>query len=144
MKTRGLPPSGVTRKQLREAYYEFTGKLSAVVQSLAFAGIAVVWVLRADTAAAAIPKPLLWPLALFAASLGCHLLHYLAATLTWGYLHRAKEKDPTVTEESAIPVSHLANWPGNTFFALKLLLIIAGYGTLISYAVSVLFGGVAK
>ena len=123
-------------KDAREAYYDYSARVSESTRLLALAGIGVVWVLRVDNASEAIAVRLLLPLLLFVACLAFHLLHYIAATIVWGALHRRKESELKGDEERDFLAPQWANWPGNTFFVLKVISIIAGYGTLGSYALS--------
>lgn len=65
----------------RNAYYDHSSRVSESTRLLALAGIGVIWVLRVDKSSEVITNSLLLPLLLFVACLGCHLLHYVAATL---------------------------------------------------------------
>jgi hypothetical protein len=120
----------------RDAYYDYSSRVSESTRFLAFAGIGVVWVLRVEKASEAITSSLLLPLLLFVASLGFHLLHYVAATLVWGAFHRYTEIRMKGDEDTTFLAPPWINWPGNLFFISKVLLVIAGYITLGSHAIS--------
>lgn len=126
-------------KDAREAYYDYSSRVSESTRLLALAGIGVIWVLRVERSAEAITTQLLLPLLLFVACLGSHLLHYIAATLAWGAFHRFKEAHTKADERAEFLAPPWINWPGNLFFIAKVVLVIVGYATLGSYAIS-LFG----
>ena len=123
-------------KDARDAYYDYTKQVSESTQLLALAGIGVIWVLRVDKASEAITSNLLVPVLLFSGSLACHLLHYIAATLSWGGYHHHKEAQKDVNESTKFLAPPWINWPGNTFFIGKVLLVIAGYSALGRYGIS--------
>ena len=109
----------------RTAYDGFTGKASDSARSLAFAGIAVVWVFRVG--ATSIPPDFILPLLLFSASLGFDLLQYVVAGILWGTFLRHKEQQTDVDETTDFEAPAWINWPGNTLFGLKLLAVFLGY-----------------
>lgn len=94
----------MTLKDAREAYYDYSGKLSEITRQLSFAGIAVVWIFRTgDKTAAGIGWShfLLWPLGSFVIALVADVLHYSYATVAWGSYHSCKEKEFQALELSA-------------------------------------------
>ena len=86
------PSSSMHLSDYKRDYYDFSGKASDVARSVAFAGVAIVWIFRVSGSDG--PKPpgsLLLPLALLAAGLGLDLLHYIWGAATWGLFHRYHE-----------------------------------------------------
>jgi hypothetical protein len=120
---------------VRQAYDYFSGKASDLSRQLAFAGIAVVWVFRRDTAAGlAIPPSLVRPALFFCAALACDLLHYVAATLAWGTFHRLNElKLKKPGDDPVLTAPRFINWPQTLFFALKLTSVAIGYAFLLRF-----------
>jgi len=121
----------------RASYYELSGKASDVSRQLAFAGIALIWIFHETSAPIAIPKPLIWPAALFICGLGFDLLQYATGALIWGAFQRYHEKRLGPDSKKALSAPPWLNWPG-IFFWSKLALVLAGYGLLLSYVLSVL------
>lgn len=115
--------------QYRETYYEFSGKASDVARSLAFAGIALVWIFRSESVAGPRPESAtLLPGAMFAVALAFDLLQYVSATVVWGLFQWFQERrlgsiasDPDLTTPSWL------KWPQFSFFVLKLFVVILGY-----------------
>ena len=111
----------------RNAYYDHRGQVSESVRILALAEIGAVWVLRIGDSSTAITDKHLLPLVLFVACLAAHLIQYIAATASWGIYHRIKERQPHVDDRTEFLAPQWLNWPGNTFFVLKVLLVVVGY-----------------
>src|SRR5688572_22594272 len=123
-----------TLADYREAYYTHSGKASDVARQLAFAGIAVIWVLRVqDESTIPLPAALLLPLLLLALSLAADLLQYVSATISWGSFHRYHEKREGHETAEQIRAPRWLNWPGLAFFTIKLLLVSAAYLALGKY-----------
>jgi len=78
----------------RKAYYDHSGQLSSIVRQLAFAGIALVWITKAEdpSGAWAVPVPMFRFAALVVLALVFDLLHYAWAAAAWGCLSRSKER----------------------------------------------------
>jgi len=125
----------VKPKDAREAYYYYSGKASDISRTLAFAGIALIWVFKIEIGnQARIPAALLFPAFLIAASLGADLLQYIYGTLAWGIYHRYRERKYNASEEMEFEAPSWMNWGTNALFALKLLLITWGFVLVLSYA----------
>ena len=133
------PPRGkfqLELKDAREAYYDFTSRLSAVVRQLGFAGIALIWIFKSGSQPKefSIPSDLHIPAILLVVGLASDLLHYVAASLSWGLYQWRKEKS---FQESAAPLDtrfdapRQLNWGGNTFLTIKVLAIGTAYGFLL-------------
>lgn len=123
----------------REAYYTFTGKASDLVRQLAFAGIAVVWLYRAARGdVGTIPPNLRAPLILCVLALLFDLLQYVSSALAWGAYARSQETRG-VDEETEFDAPAWLNWPGNTFYAAKVLTLAAAYALLLRFLARELF-----
>lgn len=72
-------------KEYKEDYYTFTGKVSEVNRSLAFSGIAVIWIFNKANSndLINIPAELTLPLFLFFITIALDLLQYLTGGLIW-------------------------------------------------------------
>ena len=117
-------------KSLKEDKEYFTGKLSDVNRSLAFAGIIIIWVLTMDEQ---IEAELLLPLLLYVLALFFDLVHYIYYSLVWSLAYRNKEKkvDKQELKGEQVKVSKKkSNW-GYVFFFLKVLLVLVAYIILI-------------
>ena len=126
----------------RAAYYELSGKASDVARQLAFAGIALIWIFHPNGAnPIAVPALLVWPAALFICGLGFDLLQYMAGAFIWGAFQRYHEKRLGPENKKALAAPAYFNWPGILFFWSKLLFVLAAYGMLLKYVVSVLQSG---
>ncbi len=114
--------------EIRDAYYEASGKVSEITRQLAFAGIAVIWVLKVGRESGGVPfsVELVMPLYCFVSVLGMDLLQYLYKSIVWGGLnsyHWKKHKD----NKKEIKISEKVNWPTNIFFWGKVAVIVYGY-----------------
>lgn len=119
--------------EAREHFYTFSGTLSNVNRQLCFAGIAVVWIFttKAENGAYSLPSDLLIPLWFFVGGLALDLLHYIAASASWGIFHWIKEKSNSVDENSDFLAPGYINWLPNFFFWSKTVCTLIGYGLLL-------------
>ena len=117
----------------RQSYYTFSGKASDVARQLSFAGIALIWIFKADKGGAlAIPEQLLVPAALFVVSLALDLMQYVFGSLIWGAYARYHEgKQTAKTTELSAPM--YLNWPGILCFWLKTTTTVAAYVFVLTY-----------
>ena len=123
-------------KEIREAYYGYSGSASSVSRQAAFAGIAVIWVFKhQENGAFAIPSELAFPLLMFMSSLAADLFHYIAGSIIWGKLNRDKEKKYGPDFEGDIHVTSKTNWATTFFFVVKLALVSFGYIFLIKFGI---------
>ena len=114
--------------EMLSTYYEASGKVSEISRQLAFAGIAVIWVLKVGNDSVSIPysTELVIPLYCFVAALALDLMQYIYKTVAWGvlnYLCWKKYLDNNVD----IKVPEKINWPTNVFFWFKVITIGFGY-----------------
>jgi hypothetical protein len=96
----------------------FTGKASDVVRQLAFAGIAVIWLVRADKSAHPIPVHLVPALTLFSVALACDLFQYTISSVIWSVYYRRKLGE-NLADGTDFPVPVWLPFPGWCFFILK-------------------------
>lgn len=118
-------------KDVREAYYFYSGKASDVARQLAFAGIAVVWIFKVEATptSVALPPELFKPLIAFVVTLLLDALQYAAGTLIWGIRSRLCEKE-RMDPDKEFTVSAYLNWPALTCFCGKMVAILIGFALL--------------
>ncbi len=120
--------------QARDSYYWYTEKASDVARTLAFAGIALIWIFKVgDSGTPRIPHRLLPPTFFLAGSLILDLLQYVVASILWGGFHRFKEKTIPAGEDPEFEAPAWMNWPAILFFYGKLILVALGFLLLIRY-----------
>lgn len=120
--------------ELRDCYYESSGKVSEIIRQLALAGIATIWILKVGTDSGGIKysKSLLCPLGVFVFCLGLDLLQYVYKTALFGFLNHhywRKHRD----NDKEIKFAEKWNWPALFFFWLKTVMMVSGYAMLIRY-----------
>lgn len=99
----------------RNAYYEFSGKVSDISRALALAGIALIWVFKIDSKDGPhVPHELILPAFVLVLALSADFLHYVVATFAWGMYHRYKEKKGA-TEKDQFLAPRWINWPTTLF-----------------------------
>jgi hypothetical protein len=114
----------VNLKDIRASYYEFSGKTSDLVRTLALSAIAIIWVFRVDSPdGPSVPTSLLVAGFFAVATLASDLLHYVVATAVWGGYSRKKDKEG-VGEEDEFVAPVWLNWPAISFFVLKVVLLV--------------------
>lgn len=112
----------------REAYYEYSKNLSAIVRQLGFAAIAIIWVFRTNDVGSSgrLPREFLWPGVWVVVALAFDLLHYTVGSFVWGRFARAKEKGG-VSRDQEFKAPDWVNWPTISFFVAKIVSIIIAY-----------------
>lgn len=114
-----------------KAYQELSARASDVSRQLAFAGIAVIWIFRVQSAAGdRLTTDLLLPLILFVSALVLDLMQYIIATLTWGWFHRhheKKKKKDGVTADVDVKASKYLNYAPLILFWLKMFAVALAY-----------------
>jgi nicotinamide riboside transporter PnuC len=116
------------------AYEESSAKASELTRNFAFAGIAVVWVLKTGQNAGGVifSQELLLPLYCFVAALAADALQYVYKTLLWGgmnWYYWKKREDP----EFDVKVSGWVNAPTHSLFWAKVVLVGVGFVRLLFY-----------
>jgi len=121
-------------KDVLDAYYESSSKVSDISRQLAFAGIAIIWILRVGTDSGGIPfsEELAPILSFFVFALFIDLLQYIYKTIIWFCLNSyylSKFGDV----ETEVSPSAWVNVPTNTFFCFKVGFVIFSYFHLLMY-----------
>ena len=123
-----------TLAQIDSEKLHATGKASDVGRQLAFAGLAVVWILREATdkpLGEALVEPLLW----FVACLLLDLLQYVWCSFVWtifyNYQYEKHESD-----DARIDIPGAINWVSYGCFWLKILCLLLGWGALADAAIA--------
>lgn len=111
-----------------------TAKASDVVRQFAFAGIAVVWLLRSASSEQPIPAPLIPALILFGVALICDLLQYVVSSVIWTFYYRRKLKQ-NIAETTEFQEPRHITLPAYLLFAIKILLSIVGWAVLACFLV---------
>lgn len=124
-------------KEAQEHYYDHSGLASNSARQLAFAGIAVVWILATNGDVVPVQSTgLRLPLFAFVATLALDLLQYYWLALFWGANARYREKRG---EEEFSGVSEWGNRIGLVFFWGKGVAVAVGYLPLFSILWPALF-----
>ena len=131
-------------KETKEAYYEYSSQASEILRKLAFAEIATIWLFCIiSNGTIKIPNQLVLPLALTITGLIADFLQYLIATISWGTFHRInelkkdKKGDRLLNDESEISAPGWINWPHNSMFIIKVILMVCASYLLIKYLASI-------
>ena len=120
--------------EMRSAYYEASGNVSELSRQFAFAGIAIIWVLKVGNDGGGIPfsTELVMPLYSFVAALALDLTQYIYKTVVWGaFNHFCWKKYHD--NDADIKVSGIFNWPTIVFFWCKVIAIGFGYIQLLCF-----------
>jgi hypothetical protein len=120
-----------TLQEYRDDYYEFSKQASDVSRKLAFAGIAVIWIFKADLPdnSYALAPELFYAGIAIVASLTLDLLHYGLSSLIWGWFWRHKEKTGVKLTDNLDAPSYF-NRPALVCFWGKLATMTIAYGYL--------------
>lgn len=117
-----------TLAEIDEAKKAATGKASDVARQLAFAGLAVVWILR-EASGNPIGPALVAPLLLLVACLSLDLLQYVWCSFIWTVFYNYQfEKHRSDKKEVDIPDA--INWISYGCFWLKILTLILGWAAI--------------
>ncbi|WP_148649660.1 hypothetical protein [Lysobacter antibioticus] len=119
---------------LQRAKDSNTAKASDVVRQFAFAGIAVVWLLRSANAAEPIPAALIPALPLFGLALACDLLQYVVSSIIWTTYYRLKLKQH-IAETTEFDEPWLITLPAYVLFAVKIIFSIVAWVVVACYLV---------
>jgi hypothetical protein len=119
----------------RQAFYDFSGKLSDITRQLSFAGIAVIWLFKKDVSGIpTLPRDLILPLILLVLTLSFDYLHYLVGALIWRHVYRSKEKSG-IGEEEETEHSTWVESPIYLIFLVKIALLVSAYVWLLRYLI---------
>ncbi len=125
------------RQDVKDAYEDPSKRASEILRYLGLAGVAIIWMFRVeDDGVKTIPHQLSWPLFLIVSGLLLDFFQY--AFLTCVYHWSFVRADRSV-ENISVP-----EWYAKVGWAtwyLKIISVLVGYGFLIVYLSSKLFGG---
>ena len=122
-------------QKIRAAYDYYSATVSTVARQLGFAGIAIIWIFKTDQGGAyTVPPELVWPGLLLVGGLAADFLHYVAGVIMWGSYGRYMELKGVDNDQEFFAPSWM-NWPGNTFFVSKLVLIALAYALLVIFLI---------
>jgi Fe2+ transport system protein B len=112
-----------------EEYQYFSGKASEATRSLAFGGLAVIWLFKElvpirDT-------PFLWPTILFALSLAFDFLHYFIAAWIWKKFYIYHEENTPIAEQNDIEAPKWKRTVVDKLYDTKIWLTLVAYIILI-------------
>lgn len=112
----------------------FTGKASDVVRQFAFAGIAVIWLVRTDKSVHPIPESLVPVLALFGAALAGDILQYAVSSLIWTVYYRKKLSENLANDTEFEEPGWLPK-PAYVLFWLKIIAAMVAWLWLTRYLI---------
>lgn len=124
---------GKTLKEYREDYYEASGQVSSITRQLAFAGIAILWLFKAENGLSIeLPNELFFAAKLFVIVLGLDLFQYVYKTFVWGvFQFHHEKKNPDL--DANLDAPSYFNWPTLGFFILKVTIVIWAYCQLLAF-----------
>jgi hypothetical protein len=113
-----------------DTVYEASAQASELNRKFAFAGIALIWVFKTESAGRQIvPPELFLPGLLIAIGLACDLLQYVVKSELWLIETKKKEK----AKKTHFVVSPNIGRVVDTFYWLKILAVLAAYVLLIRF-----------
>lgn len=117
-----------TLAEIDKAKNEATGRASDVARQLAFAGLAVVWILR-EASGNPIGPTLVAPLLLLVAALTLDLLQYVWCSFIWTIFYNYQfEKHKS--DGAKIDIPDAINWISYACFWLKILALVLGWASI--------------
>jgi hypothetical protein len=127
------PKRPMSRRDVRDEYHLFTGKLSDITRQLSLAGIAVVWVFKITQGEDTVLPTTLFRVSLcLVGALAAEALQYASAAIAYGVYNwqlarRGVELDAQVERHGALNLLPLI------FFVLKIVALTAGYALLLTF-----------
>jgi hypothetical protein len=123
----------------RQDFYTYSGKASDLSRQLAFAGIALIWLFKSESAGQfAIPRSLITPSIFIVCALAFDMLHYVMASVIWRWFYRSKEK-AFVSEDADLPPHSVAlEAPIWIIFCLKIAFVLLAYVWIFSFLLATL------
>ena len=120
-------------KDVLESYKKKTGTASTISRQLGFAGIAIIWLFVSQYGEIFnIPNELILPAILIVISLAFDLLQYVVGGLIYGIFNTIKKwKGINLNSEVVFP--GYLNYPGLTFYWLKIITIFIAYILILSF-----------
>ncbi len=123
---------GKSLEKWAEEFHYYSGKASEATKSLAFGGIAVIWVFHEDSPSKPTIDPqFIFPLALFTLSLACDLLHYIVGAITWYWFFIYHERNTPKKKQDNISAPEWKRDLVTGFFYVKIAVLLLAYVVLI-------------
>jgi hypothetical protein len=130
----------------KEAKEYYTSKASEVNRSLAFAGLAIIWIFRKsnhDTSVIlldTIPDGLEFSLIMLVLALALDMLHYVVGSVIWSIFYRVKEKlvKTKKIKNDGIEANSILPNTIHVFFVLKILANVLGFVSLLKFLICIL------
>jgi hypothetical protein len=118
----------MTLQEVRQSYYDFTGKASDIARQLSLAGIAVAWLFKIDRPGGGIQLVPLLLLAVgsFVLSLVLDLIQYVYQAAAWGLLNARKCREGKSLADEVDPPDGI-NEAAIAFWVAKVGLAILGH-----------------
>jgi hypothetical protein len=118
----------VKLEDYRQAFYRYSTRASEGSRQLAFAGIAIIWLFKRDTAGQlSIPHDLVLPGIFIVVSLALDMIHYCLGTIIWRWYYRKKEDDG-IDESTELPKHSLGlEIPIYVVFWAKIVVLLLAY-----------------
>ena len=120
--------------EYKDTYEGHTSTLSNINRSIAFAGIAVVWIFKKTEAGEiSLDEDFLLPVILFIAGLAFDMLQYIYQSLAWYFVFRNKERQfqerrrTEVEPSDEFEHSYWITYPAWTLFTIKVSFVIVGF-----------------
>ncbi|HEY7405863.1 MAG TPA: hypothetical protein VIB39_20225 [Candidatus Angelobacter sp.] len=112
---------------VRENYYFHSGKVSDIIRQMALAGVALIWVFKAEVQGQSrIPNDLMPAAVLIVLGITLDFLQYVSGTLMWAIWARKLEKESKQDDDS-VALPDWINYPALVFFWTKIPTIVAAY-----------------
>jgi len=122
--------------ETRAVYRELSGKASELARTLAFSGIAIIWVFRTTgSSSPTIPRALAIPGGFLVLALSCDLLQYAVGAAFWGGFARRQELSGAASEDEFLAPRWI-NWPMLVFFWAKIASVGIAYASLLAFIFS--------
>lgn len=120
--------------EVKKVYKDSSGKLSDIVRSLGFAGIALIWMFNRDVAGSKVlPDDLRLPAILIVIGLTLDMIQYLYHAIAYWIYFLVKEKSKDITKQTQFKSSVWLPRPIWVLWFLKSISIIAAYICLIRF-----------
>lgn len=119
---------GKSLRDWQEEYQYFSTKASEATKSLAFGGLAIIWLFKVeDQDILGLVNQFGWPITFLTASLAFDLLHYVVGAIIWYRFYVDHEKSTPKDQYNEIEAP---NWKRDIvtgLFNLKIALLIVAY-----------------
>lgn len=122
--------------EFRQTYYSATRRVSQICQTSSLGGIGVVWALKSGTSITQLTDLLIQSLVCFFLALALDLAQYVWRTVAWGVMATCREKGLPSRDgdQEVLDPPSWVNCVALIFFALKVLVMLAGFGFLFAQA----------